>query len=119
MTIRPVDEHGDVLPVLASSDAVKGAPAAALLVRERLDLYAGDWWENPSRGNEILKMLQESRLTEADRQALGNYLASYIRQTDGVRDVREMACGVSGREFSYSCTVVTDDGPAEIAWQPG
>ena len=116
MTIRPVDEHGDILPVLTSSDAVKGADAAALLVTERLDLYAGDWWENPSRGNGILKMLQDSRLAEADRQALGNCLTTYIRETDGVRDVRDVALSVVGRRFSFSCTVVTEFGNANISY---
>ena len=116
MTIRPVDEHGDILPVLTSSDAVKGADAAALLVKERLDLYAGDWWENPEKGNSLLNMLRESRLTEADRQALANYLTSYIRETHGVRDVRDVRFSLEGRQFSFSCTVVTEFGNADILY---
>ena len=114
MIMRPVDEHGDVLPVLISSDVVKGAPAVALLVRDRLDLLAGDWWENPEKGNSLLRMLQDSRLTEADQQALGTYLSSYIRETDGVQDVRDVVFSVAGRQFSFSCTVITAFGEVEI-----
>ena len=110
MKIRPVDSNGDILPVLSPADLLRGAPAVALLVRDRLDLLAGDWWENPSWGNEILSMLQESRLTEADRQALAAYLTSYIRETPGVQEVSGVTFSVDGRQFSYQCTVITDEG---------
>ena len=87
MRLRPVDETGDILPVLSPADLIPGAPAVARLVRDRLELLSGDWWENPARGNGILEMLKESRLTEADTQALANYITSYIRQTPGVLGV--------------------------------
>ena len=114
--MRPVDEHGDVLPVLTSSDVVRGAPAVALLVRDRLDLLAGDWWENLEKGNGLLQMMQESRLTEADQQALANYLTSYVRETDGVQDVRDVNFSVIRRQFSFSCVVVTEFGNADITY---
>ena len=38
MILRPVDSNGDILPVLSSSALVQGAPAVALLVRDRLEL---------------------------------------------------------------------------------
>ena len=117
MILRPVDDHGDILPVLSRSDLVKGASAVALLVRERLDLLTGDWWENPEKGNSLLRMLQDSRLTEADQQVLGTYLSSYIRETDGVQDVRDVRFSVDGRQFSFSCTVVTDNGTANINYE--
>lgn len=115
--MRPVDASGDILPVLSSSGLVNGAPAVALLVRDRLDLLVGDWWENPEKGNSLLRMMRESRLTEADQQALANSLTSYIRETDGVQDVRDVSCSVAGRQFSFSCTVVTDSGTANINYE--
>ena len=116
MIMRPVNASGDILPVLASSDMVKGAAAVALLVRDRLDLLVGDWWENPEKGNSILQMMKESRLTGADQQALGTYLSSYIRETDGVQDVRDVSFSVAGRQFSFSCVIDTEDGSAEIRY---
>ena len=114
MILRPVDDTGDILPVLSSSALLSGAPAVARLAEDRLNLYAGDWWENPARGNRILEMLRESRLTEADAQALATYLTSFIRETPGVEDVREVKFSVEGRRFPYSCTVLTEDGKAQI-----
>ena len=41
MILRPVDASGDILPVLSSAALVRGAPAVAQLIRDRLDLLAG------------------------------------------------------------------------------
>ena len=120
MILRPIDENGDILPVLGPSELLRGAPAVARLVEDRLNLYAGEWWENPARGNEVIAMMKDSRLTEADAQALATYLTSYIRETPGVEEVRDTAFSVEGRRFSYTCTVATEAGEAIISFQfPG
>ena len=110
MKMRPVDPDGDILPVLHSGEMFSGALAVASLVQSRLELYAGDWWENPAWGNEVLKMLQESRMTEADAQALSGYLSSYVKETSGVLDVRDVKWNLDGTRFSWSCKVMTEEG---------
>ena len=114
MIHRPVDDSGDILPVLSSADLLRDAEAVAQLVRERLELYAGDWWENNDWGNEILQMLQESRLTEADGRALASYLTSYIRETPGVENVSDVSFFVEEKQFRFRCMVQTESGTAEI-----
>ena len=115
MILRPVDASGDILPVLSSAALLRGAPAVARLVKDRLELLAGEWWENPAWGNAVVDMLQESRFTEADRQILASYITSYIRETPGVQDVDDVTFSVGDdRQFSYSCTVVTDNGYTQI-----
>ena len=62
-------------------------------------------------------MIQESRFTEADQQALASYITSYIRETPGVRDIRDVTFSLSGgRQFAFSCTVVTDDGYTRVEY---
>ena len=114
MICRPVDENGDILPVLSASALLRGAPAAAQLVRHRLALYAGEWWENPAWGNEIPEMLQESRLTEADGQGLAAYLASYIRETPGVQEVRDVNFSAEGCRFHFTCVAETGSGTVAV-----
>ena len=109
MNHRPVDDAGDILPVLSSADLLRGPLAVAQLVRERLDLLTGDWWENPAAGNEIQEMLRESGRTEADCQALAAYLSSYIRETPGVQEVNDVVFSAEGKSFSFSCSVVTEN----------
>ena len=117
MRLRPVDTSGDVLPVLRVSDLLAGPPAVAQLVENRLKLFAGEWWENPEWGNEILRMLQEGRLTEADAQSLSTYLSSYVRKTTGVQDVREEKWTIASGRFSWSCTVLTENGREEVHYE--
>ncbi len=116
MTIRPVDASGDILPVLSPSDPVSGADAAVVLVRDRLNLRTGEWWENPARGCGILDMVRSSRVTEADVPALSSYLSGYVRATPGVESVEDVRASVSGRVFSYACRVVTSSGSGEITY---
>ena len=42
MVIRPVDENGDILPVLESASLFRGVDAESRVIRDRLDLLAGD-----------------------------------------------------------------------------
>ena len=116
MILRPTDDTGDILPVLSSSALLSGARAVARLVEDRLNLYVGDWWENPARGNQVIEMLRENRLTEADAQAMATYLTSYIRKMDWVEDVREVRFAVEDRRFSYSCLVLTEEGSAQMSY---
>ena len=116
LTYRPADASADILPVLSAADLLTGIRAETQLIRDRLNLLTGDWWENPEWGNGVLELLRESRLTETDRQILANYLSDYIRKTPGVMDVREVKCSFEGGQFRYECTVETGAGTARISY---
>ena len=117
MLLRPVDASGDILPVLSTSVLVSDPESVVLLVRDRLNLLSGEWWENPAWGNEILRMLQEGRLTEADAQSLSTYLAIYVRGTAGVKEVQDERWALVGGRFSWGCTVITEYGKAEVEYE--
>ena len=117
MSCRPVDASGDILPVLRSSDLLRGRQAAAELVRDRLRLLSGDWWENPSWGNAIVEMLKESRLTEADGRAIASYLSSYVRETAGVLDVRDVQYSMEEGRLRFSCVIESDKGSANVQYE--
>ncbi len=117
MIYRLVDENGDVLPVLSSSDLLRETEAVAAHIKNRLALLVEDWWENPSWGNAIVEMLKESRFTEADQRAIAGYLSSYIRETAEVLDVRDVQYSMEGRQFRFSCVIETDDGSASIQYE--
>ena len=117
MRMRPTDENGEVLPVLHTGEMFSGALAVASLVESRLNLYSGDWWENPAWGNEILRMLQEGRLTRADAQALSTYLTEYVRETSGVQDVTDIRFSVEDHRFGWECSVLTEYGSASVSFE--
>jgi len=114
MILRPVDASGDILPVPTASVLLSGPDAVALLVKDRLSLLAGEWWENPEAGFRLLQLLQSSRMTEENASMLSSQVTEYIRQTHGVLDVEDVQFNVSGRQFAYDCTVRTDAGSAQI-----
>ena len=114
MLLRPADASGDILPVLSSADLLSGPKAVALLVRDRLSLLRGEWWENPENGFFILDGMQAGRITEADASMLSSRISAYVRETPGVRDVANVRFTVEGRRLSWSCEVLTEDGKAEV-----
>ena len=116
MILRPVDAAGDILPVLSSRTLLSGPEAVARLVEYRLSLLAGEWWENAGMGFSILEMMRTSRLTEDSGSALASMITSYIRETTGVQEVEVVRFSVSGRVFSYSCSVRTEEGSASVSY---
>ena len=114
MLFRPLDASGDILPVLSSGALLSGPEAVAQLVKCRLSLLAGEWWETPDLGFPLPDSLASARLTDADAQALASSVAAYIRETPGVRDVEDVQFSVVGRRFAFSCSVRTDGGTAAV-----
>ena len=117
MLLRPVDASGDILPVLSTSALVSDPESVVLLVRDRLSLLSGEWWENLSWGCEIFDMIRSGRVTENDISALSSYLSSYIAATPGVRSVEDVHTAVSGRQFTYSCHVLTEHGNGSVHYE--
>ena len=116
MILRPADPSGDILPVLSASDLVSGPEAVVLLVRDRLNLHAGEWWENPAWGCGVFDMIRSGRVTGQDVAALASALSSYIAATPGVQSVEDVRADVSGRRFTYACRVLTESGDGTVSW---
>ena len=116
LLLRPLDDSGDILPVSSLSALLSGPEAVTALVRLRLNLLAGEWWENPARGCEIFNMIRDRRITEQDAPSLSSYLCSYISATPGVRSLEDVRSAVTGRQFTFSCRVLTEDGSWEVSY---
>ena len=115
MTLRPMDETGDILPVSSVSRMCSGPSAAGILAFLRLKLYQGDWWEDESDGCEILELLRRNRISSGNLSLLSSSLSAYLAQTPGVLDVRDAEISISGHLASYSCKLVTGDGEAPFS----
>ena len=109
MTLRPMDENGDILQVSSSSRMCSGADAVGHLAFLRLKLYRGDWWEDEEEGFELLELLRRNRISSSNLSMLSSSLSSYLAQTPGVVDVRNAEITMNGHLASYSCQLITGD----------
>lgn len=116
MVTRPLDSDGDVLPVLTSTVLSRGKSSAAQVIKYYLDLMGGEWWENPSHGNQVLIMLKSKRYTTANADELSDYLTSYVRKMSAVESVDNVNYSIEGSQFQWSCTVGVSDELINMAY---
>ena len=110
MLSRPVDASGDILPVLSPDDLFSGPAAVGAGLRDHLQLYPGDWWEYPDRGNPILDLLSVSRRTDQSARTLSSALTAFVQSFPGVRSVSQARSSFSGRRFIFSCAAHPETG---------
>ena len=115
MLSRPIDDTGDILPVLTSADLLSGISAVAAGLRDHMHLYQGDWWENPEKGDEILDLMADARATDQEAETLSSYLSSYILEFPPVRSVSDVADSLSGHLFHFACTAHTEEGEVPVS----
>jgi len=87
MRYRPVDEDGDMRPVQNSSQMLVDTDAVAAAVQSRMDLHRGDWWEDRDIGLEIPQFLVNGLRSEKGVDTMIGYVAAYIKQTRGVKEL--------------------------------
>ena len=113
MIMHARDANGDWLPVTVPSGCLTDSEAVFHLVRDRLKLFAGEWWEDRELGNPVLELLRARRVTEAELTRIANALTSYILETDGVVSVSDVLISAEGRQVSFSCRVLTAYGDSK------
>ena len=106
MIVRPVDKDGDMMPISYSEQMVSGNKAVAQIVKQRLLLYFGEWWEDDSLGFRIPQFLADGARAE-NIQMLAKYIASYVSDTEGVIGVNGASISLRGRSMRFSCFVHT------------
>ena len=106
MLTRPVGTNGDMIPIAYSNQMIEGGEAVAQIVKQRLLLYFGEWWENENIGFRIPQFLIEG-VRQENLQMLSKYISSYVSDTEGVDSVVDSAVSLDGRKMTYSCVVRT------------
>ena len=83
MRVRPEDSNGDMMPVSQNSDMIEGSKAVAQIVKDRILLYRGEWWEDETLGFQLPQFLADT-VRKNDVGLLGKYITSYVASTFGV-----------------------------------
>ena len=104
MICRNADASGDILPVVSPGDLTTGTEAVAIGLADHLQMFTGEWWENPKQGNQIFDLIAAERVTEKQIPALCGYLSSYVLSFPEVVQVSDVQGAVMNGVFSYSAT---------------
>lgn len=118
MRYRPVDENGDMVPILSLSDLKEGREAVALAVMHRLKLINGEWWENEDLGFRMWDyLIASAKAGQAD--FLMSYITSYIMETEGCTGMTDVSIDYSNRQLVYKGKILTEFGTQEIEAEVG
>lgn len=109
MNIRPLDEHGDIVPVSDLSQMASGKKAVGEIVNLRLQLYHGEWWENRDAGFRVPELLMNN-VRNGEVSLLANYIATYVSESEGVRGVSDVVVIKNGHELSVKLVAKTNEG---------
>ena len=109
MIVRPLDENGDMMPIHSTSQMIGGDKAVAQVIRLRMDLEYGEWWEDESIGFRVPGFLVDG-VRKGDIDMLAKYIASYVSNTQEVRAVTNVAASFNGHEMIFSCAAVMENG---------
>ena len=113
ITIRPNDANGDYSPVYESSQLLENNYAIAQIVKERLFLYKGEWWEDELLGIAFPDYLASS-MRSYDIDMLGKYITSYVANTEGVTNVTNVHVEYGNHKMIYRCVIMTEYGSAPV-----
>lgn len=113
MKIRPVDRDGDMMPIQYTDQLLDDADAVAQLVRDRISLLYGEWWEDEEIGFRIPEMFI-SNVRRGHVGMLEQYVSQYIAGTAGVQKVSNIQVTFENHKLTYSCRVTAGSGSAEV-----
>ena len=106
MIARPVDSNGDMIPVSYASQMLEDSEAVAQIVRQRLQLYFGEWWEDEITGFRVPQFLTDG-VRHENVEMLVKYISSYVAGTDGVTGVTNAEVVIADRKMIYSAVIHT------------
>ena len=109
MIVRPLDENGDMMPIHSADQMIKDTEAIAQVIRLRLNMLYGEWWEDETLGFRIPEILA-GNARRGDVDLLSKYVAAYVSESEGVRAVTNVTATITGHELSFYCQALTTDG---------
>lgn len=111
MTIRPIDENGDMMPVTSLDDLISETPAVAQVIRHRTNMHFGEWWEDETLGFKVPRFLLDG-VRSGNVGMLSQYISKFISETPGVATVAAADVTYENHKMTYRTAVRTIYGDA-------
>ena len=114
ISYRRLDENDDYV-MGVQGELLTGVEAMAQALKTRLRVVLGEWWEGDNTALPYFPSILGKK--NVSREALDLKVIARIMDTVGVLSVSNIKSSMTGRNYSFSCTVKTVYGEttAEVA----
>ncbi len=113
MKVRPEDGNGDMMPIQSLDQLIEDAPAVAQIMRSRVRLVHGEWWEDETLGFKAPQFLVDN-VRQGNLGMLEQYISTYLAGTPGVARISDVELTFSNHKLRYSCIATTGTGGSEV-----
>ncbi len=119
MRIRRLDENWDLVFGSGDKDFLTGVEAAAQAVKQHLQLFLGEWWNDTEAGlpmwQSILGVFGAGQ-ENIDRLIIARILDTTINGAKIVTAVKSFSSAIENHEYTCSCSVDTIFGETGITY---
>jgi len=106
-------------PVFVAAQSLTGAQAVAQDILTRLNLWAGEWWENLSLGLPVFQSILGQLGSQRSQGAMSLAIQQQISATPYVISVTSVQFSFEGGVFGFTCVVQTAFGQVTVTNLPG
>lgn len=114
MKYRKLEESGDYTFGLGNSGFYKDADAATQAVKTKLNLFEGDWWENPEDGLPLFQSILRTPGTAGNIVSVDLMVQSRIMQAPHVNGITSYSSSYEGGKYAAQAVVETDFGSITV-----
>lgn len=111
---RKLDENGDMVFGAGSEGMLYGLDAMKQILRSRLSVVAGEWWEGDRTAIPYLPDILGAPATRSVKDALDLMIINRIVDTVNVISVSNVKSSFENRVYRFSCDVQTIYGETEV-----
>lgn len=106
-------------PVFIPQVSLTAAQAVAQNILTRLNLWAGEWWENLNLGLPVFQSILGQSASKRGQAAMSLAIQQQIQGTQYVTSVTNVNFSFANGQFSFTCTAQTVFGQVTVSFAPG
>ena len=112
---RKLDANGDLVRGKGKDDFITDGDAVVQILRQRLRMFKGEWWENQDAGMAKISDLLGRYGIGSDTRPVDSLIQDTILSTPYVTGIASMSSSYVNRKYSFSATVNTAFGQIIVA----
>lgn len=115
MKYRKLDNDGDYVFGHGDNDFLFDVDAVGQLIKTRLKLLLGEWWEDLEDGLPLFESILGLSGTDENTKAVDMLIQNRIMNTDGVTNIKKFSSGINKRVYDMQAVANTIYGVVEVS----